>query len=69
MRFFLAILACTGLLLFTACGGGPGGGEEEEMMEEGGEADLSITTINFPNFVTGDEVNIVFDLRGGCGGP
>ncbi len=70
MRFFFAIILCAGLVLCGACGGGPGGGDdEEEMMEEGGEADLSITTISFPNFVTGDDVDIVFDLRGGCGGP
>lgn len=69
MRFYLALLACTALVFLASCGGGPGPEEEEEQMEEGGEADLSITTMSFPAFVTGDDVDVVFDLRGGCGGP
>ena len=68
MRFYLAVMLCAGLLVAGACGGGSGSQDEDET-EEGGEANLSITTISFPNFVTGDEVDIVFDLRGGCGGP
>lgn len=71
MRTAPALLACFLLLLSASlpgCGGAAKPDEEEEMME-GGEADLSILTEGYAAFVSGDTVDVVVDLLGGCGGP